>query len=122
MPAPNPADVRNLLNKVMGSRPSDVRLFVQRLHDHAFDERMSGDEITGFVRDLGYPGLEDFCETIGLSSHVAERWSRFGVSGEVRQMLILMTAQRAKLIEAIDEFESTTHVGIDDFLRERGLI
>ena len=68
------------------------------------------------------PDLEAFCADIGLPAHIAERWGRFGVSGEMRQMFLFMANQRRRLADAVAEFEEQTHVGMDDFLRERGLI
>jgi hypothetical protein len=122
MPAPGPADVRNLITKVMGASPADIRLMAQRLHDHAFEQRLSPEATKEFVRQLGYESLDAFCADIGLPQHIAERWSRFGVSGEMRQVFSLVVAQRRRMADAIAEFEAMTHVGIDDFLRERDLI
>lgn len=83
---------------------------------------MSAEDTKAFVRELGYESLEAFCADIGLPAHIAERWGRFGVSGEMRQVFTLLASQRQRMAEAIAEFEEMTHVGIDDFLRERGLI
>jgi hypothetical protein len=106
----------------MGASPSDMRLVAQRLHDHAFEARMSAEDTREFVSALGYDSLEAFCADIGLPAHIAERWGRFGVSGEMRQMFLFMANRRRRLSDAVSEFEAMTHVGIDDFLRERGLI
>ncbi|AMS44842.1 hypothetical protein N7E70_028390 (plasmid) [Aminobacter sp. NyZ550] len=122
MPDFNPENVRSLVSKVMRASPSDVRLIAQRLHDHAVEERMSPEAARAFVTELGYGSLEAFCADIGLPGHIAERWGRFGVSGEMRQVFTLLAAQRRKMAEAIAEFEAMTHVGIEDFLRERGLL
>jgi hypothetical protein len=119
---PAPSDVRNLITKVMGASPADIRLMAQRLHDHAFEERLSPEATREFVRQLGYESLDAFCADIGLPQHIAERWGRFGVSAEMRQVFSLLVAQRRRMADAIAEFEEMTHVGIDDFLRERGLI
>lgn len=122
MPEFGPPDVRSLLGKVMRASPSDIKLVAQRLHDHAFEPRMSAGATRAFVRELGYESLHAFCEAVGLPPHVADRWDRFGVSGEMKQIFTLLAAQRRRLAEAVEEFESMTHVGIDEFLRERGLI
>lgn len=122
MPNFAPPDVRSLIGKVMNASPSDIRLVAQRLHDHAFEPRMSAAETRAFVGELGYESLHAFCEAIGLPPHIADRWDRFGVSGEMKQVFALLADQRSRLAAAIEEFESSTHVGIDDFLRERGLI
>lgn len=122
MPDFNPENVRSLVSKVMRASPSDVRLIAQRLHDHALEERMSSEAAKAFVAELGYGSLEAFCADIGLPAHIAERWGRFGVSGEMRQVFTLLAEQRRKMAEAIAEFEAMTHVGIEDFLRERGLL
>ena len=47
--------------------------------------------------------LEAFCADIGLPAHIAERWGRFGVSGEMRQVFTLLAEQRRKMAEAIAE-------------------
>lgn len=122
MPAFDPSDVKTLFSKVMGASPSDIRLVAQRLHDHAFEPRMSADETKQLVVGLGYDSLDAFCADIGLPAHIAERWSRFGVSGEMKQVFTLLAAHRKRVAEAIAEFEAMTHVGVEDFLRERGLI
>ncbi|TPI33494.1 hypothetical protein FJW08_05865 [Mesorhizobium sp. B3-2-1] len=122
MPAFDPSDVKALFGKVMGASPSDIKLVAQRLHDHAFEPRMSAEEIRQLVVSLGYDSLDAFCSGIGLPAHIAERWSRFGVSGEMKQVFALLAGQRRRVAEAIAEFESMTHVGVEDFLRERGLI
>ena len=83
---------------------------------------MSAEDTRAFVCELGYDSLEAFCADIGLPAHIAERWGRFGVSGEMRQVFTLLANQRRRMAEAIAEFEEMTHVGIDDFRRERGLI
>ena len=122
MPPFQPSEVRNFVSRLMGASPADIRLMAQRLHDHAFEQRMSPADTKPFVRELGYESLEAFCADIGLPAHIAERWGRFGVSGEMRQVFTLLASQRQRMAEAIAEFEEMTHVGIDDFLRERGLI
>ncbi|QPC90613.1 hypothetical protein [Mesorhizobium sp. INR15] len=122
MPAFDPSDVKTLFGKVMGASPSDIKLVAQRLHDHAFEPRMSAEETKQLVVNLGYESLDAFCADIGLPTHIAERWSRFGVSGEMKQVFTLLAAQRRRVAEAIAEFESMTHVGVEDYLRERGLI
>ena len=122
MPAFGPSEVRSLVSKVMGASPADIRLVAQRLHDHAFETRMSAEETRAFISELGYENLDAFCADIDLPAHIAERWGRFGVSGEMRQVFTLLASQRKRMAEAIAEFEAMTHVGIDDFLRERGLI
>jgi hypothetical protein len=122
MPAFDPLDVKTLFGKVMGASPSDIKLVAQRLHDHAFEPRMSAEETKQLVVSLGYDSLDAFCADIGLPLHIAERWSRFGVSGEMKQVFALLAGERKRVAEAIAEFESMTHVGVEDFLRERGLI
>jgi hypothetical protein len=122
MPAFDPSDVRTLFGKVLGASPADIKLVARRLHDHAFEPRMSAEETKQLVVSLGYDNLEAFCADIGLPMHIAERWGRFGVSGEMKQVFTLLAAQRKRVAEAVAEFESMTHVGVEDFLRERGLI
>ena len=58
---PAPSDVRNLITKVMGASPADIRLMAQRLHDHAFEERLPPEATREFVRQLGYEDLDAFC-------------------------------------------------------------
>ncbi|MFC5387551.1 hypothetical protein ACFPLB_16450 [Aquamicrobium segne] len=122
LPPFKPADVRNIVTKVMEASPSDVRLVAQRLHDHAVEERLSGEDTLLLVRELGYESLEAFCAGLQLPAHIAERWARFGISVEMRQVLTLLVTHRRQMDEAVREFEDITHAGLDDFLRERGLI
>ena len=122
MPAFDASSVKTLLNNVMAASPTDIKLVAQRLRDHALEPRMSAEDTREFIVGLGYETVDAFCADIGLPAHIAQRWSRFGVSGEMRQVFTLLASQRRKMAQAIDEFESMTHVGIDDFLRDRGLI
>jgi hypothetical protein len=109
MPPFGPSDVRNIVSKVMSASPADIKLVAQRLHDHAFEE-------------LGYESLDAFCTDLQLPAHIAERWARFGISVEMRQVLTLLVTHRRRMNEAVREFEDVTNAGLDDFLRERGLI
>lgn len=122
MPAFDPSEVKSLFSKVMAASPADIKLVAQRLHDHAFEPRMSGEEIRDLIVSLGYQSLDSFCADIGLPDHIAKRWSRFGISGEMKQVILLLATQRQRVAEAVAEFEAMTHVGVDEFMRERGLI
>ncbi len=122
MPPFGPSDVRNIVSKVMSASPADIKLVAQRLHDHAFEERLSGEDTARLVQELGYESLEAFCTDLQLPAHIAERWARFGISVEMRQVLTLLVTHRRRMNEAVREFEDMTNAGLDDFLRERGLI
>ena len=122
MPSFNLSEFRTVVGKVMGASPADIRIAAERLRDHALETRMSPAETRAFVAGFGYDSLDSFCAAIGLPAHIARRWDRFGVSSEMRQVFSLLIAQRRRMAEAVEEFESMTHVGVDDFLRERGLI
>ncbi|WP_367714409.1 hypothetical protein AB2N04_00460 (plasmid) [Nitratireductor sp. GISD-1A_MAKvit] len=124
MQSEKPPRVSSLINKVLANapQPNDIRLLAQRLHDHALEPRSTPEETQALVADLGYKNIAAFCEAAGLPGHLADRWERFGISGEMRQVLLLLAAQRRAMVEAVREFEATTHVGLDDFMRERGLI
>jgi hypothetical protein len=121
MPSFNMSEFRTAFGRVMGA-PSDIRLVAERIRDHALDKRLSPEETRAIVANLGYENLDTFCAAIGLPSHIARRWDRFGVSSEMKQVFELLVDQRRRMAAAVDEFESMTHVGIDDFLRERGLM
>lgn len=110
------------VGRTLGRIPADIRLVVQRFHDHAVDPRLSPKDTSALVRELGFADISAFCEALGLPDHLAERWSRFGISNEMNAVLRYMVAQRRAVADAVEEFESMTHVGIDDFMRERGLI
>lgn len=118
------ARVPSLIGKVLANapHPGDIRLLAQRFQDHALEPRSTPEETLSLVADLGYDSIEAFCAAAGLPAHLADRWSRFGISGEMRQVILLIATQRRAMIEAVKEFEATTHVGLDDFMRERGLI
>jgi len=118
----SPSELRSVIGKVMVASPSDMRLFAERLRDHVLETRMSPEETRAFVAKFGYDSLDAFCSAIGLPPHIARRWDRFGVSFEMKQVFALLLDQRRRVAEAVAEFESMTHVGIDEFIRERGLI
>ncbi|GHC70223.1 hypothetical protein [Limoniibacter endophyticus] len=122
LPPLPPEKMGNIVTQVMKVGPRDLRLIAQRLYDHALEPRMPPGATKALVADLGYRNLREFCAAIGLPEHIADRWSRFGISSEMRQVLLLVTEQRLRMIEAIEEFESMTHCGIDDFLKSRGLM
>jgi hypothetical protein len=124
MSAPNPNDLRQALAKAMHTLPSpnDLKLVAQRLVDHAVERRLSVEEVDSIVQELGYQNLETFCRDAGLPDHIIERWKRFGISSEMGQVFAFLAMQRKRVREAVEEFESTRHVGLEEFFRERGLI
>ena len=122
MPDLSPPDVRALLGRVMDASPADIKLMTQRLRDHVFEPRMSAAETRALVRELGHQDIHALCSAAGLSPHIAERWDRFGISGEMQKILLFMLGEKQRVTEAIQEFEQITHVGIDEFLRERKLL
>jgi hypothetical protein len=118
------SDIRQVLAKAIYTLPSptDLRFVAQRFVDHAIEPRLSPSDVSAIVQDLGYPDLESFCSDIGLPDHITERWKRFGVSSEMGQIFAFLGRQHGRVRDAVDEFESTRHVGLDEFFRERGLI
>ena len=94
----------------------------QRIVDHAVEPRLSVSDVNAIVQDLGYPDLGSFGRDVGLPDHIIERWKRFGISSEMGQIFAFLCLQRRKVRDAVEEFESTRHVGLDEFFRERGLI
>jgi len=122
MRADRPENLPSAVGRTLGRVPADVRLLVQRLHDHALDPRLSPAETAALMRALGYRDIAAFCAAAGLPAHLADRWARFGVSGEMRQVLLLMASWRRSVAAAVEEFEAATHVGLEDFMAERGLV
>jgi hypothetical protein len=120
----NSGDIRQVLAKAIYTlpTPSDLKLVAQRFVDHAVEPRLSASEVRAVVQDLGYPDLDAFCRDVGLPEHIIERWKRFGISSEMGQVFAFLCLQRQRVREAVDEFESTRHVGLDEFFRDRGLI
>ena len=78
--------------------------------ESVLEMRMSPQETRAFVADQGNGSLE------------ARRGGRLGMPPELKQVFTQVLDQRRRLAAAVDEFESMTHVGLDDFLAERGLI
>ncbi|MBN9037899.1 MAG: hypothetical protein J0H53_17665 [Rhizobiales bacterium] len=122
MHAEKPESLPSAVGRTLGRVPADVRLIVQRFQDHALDPRSSPSETVELVRALGYRDVAAFCAAAGLPAHLAERWVRFGISTEMRQVLMLMASHRRAVADAVEEFEAATHAGLDDFMAERGLI
>jgi hypothetical protein len=120
----HPSDLRQVLAKAIYTlpTPTDLKIVAQRFIDHAIEPRLCPEDVTAIVRDLGYPDLESFCRDVGLPDHITERWKRFGISSEMSQIFAFLSLQRSRVREAVDEFESTRHVGLDEFFEERGLI
>ena len=117
-----PNQLHTILNRVFESSPSDLKLVAQRLHDHAIEERMSADDVKDCLSQLGYDNITDFCRDLDMPVHVAERWERFGVSAEMRQVFGMLINQRKRFAAAVNEFEAITHVGLVEFLRGRGVL
>lgn len=124
MNASNSNDLRQVLAKAICTLPSpnDLRLVAQRFVDHAVEPRLSTAEADMLAQDLGYADLEGFCRDVQLPEHIIERWKRFGISSEMGQVLAFFVLQRRRVRDAVDEFESTRNVGLDDFFEERGLV
>lgn len=122
MREPFPSDVKSILSKVMRASPSDVLMIAERLHDSALEERMSPKDVAALGARLGYTDLDSFGDALGVPRSTVERWKRFGASAEMRQLLTLIVDQRLRMKAAVKEFEEMTHVGLDDFFRERGLL
>jgi len=110
------------LRKVINMSPADIGLITRRVYDHVVERRMSPEETQSLVAECGYGSVEDFCAEIGMPEHIARRWSRFGISGEMRLVLLHMRDRQRRMEGAVKDFESMTHVGVDDFLKERGVL
>ena len=96
---------------------------VKRINDHvSVSPQINPEDVAAIVRDLGYPDLESFCGDVGLPDHITERWKRFGISSEMSHIFAFLCLQRTRVRDAVEEFESTRHVGLDEFFEERGLI
>lgn len=108
-----------ILTRLAESAPRDIQFVAERLHDHAVEERMSATDLRALLSELGYDSISDFCDVASIPLHVARRWERFGVSSEMRAVLLLMQAQRRHFDQVTKEFEAITHVGLLDFLRSR---
>ncbi|HET7412398.1 MAG TPA: hypothetical protein VFJ18_07015 [Pararhizobium sp.] len=122
MSAAKAAQGPGLFDKITGMAPSDVSLLTRRFYDHVVERRTSADETQALLSECGYENLDAFCADIGMPAHIARRWSRFGISSEMYRVLLHMRDRRQEMRDAVEEFESMTHVGVDDFLRDRGLM
>lgn len=112
-------EVGGILNKLAKSSPRDIQFVAERLHDHAVEERMSASDLRALLSELGYSTISGFCDAAGIPAHVVRRWERFGVSSEMRAVLLMMQTQRQRFEQATHEFEAITHIGLVDFLRSR---
>ncbi|MCG7393752.1 hypothetical protein MHY87_12615 [Microvirga sp. ACRRW] len=118
------SDLKQVLAKAIYTlpTPTDLKLVAQRFVDHAVEPRLSGSDVVALVQDLGYSDLDSFCRDVGLPDHIMDRWKRFGISAEMGQIFAFLALQRRRVRDAVDEFEATRHVGLDEFFRDRGLI
>jgi len=112
-------EVGGILTRLAESSPRDIQFVAERLHDHAVEERMSATDLGVVLNELGYSDISNFCEAADIPVHVAKRWERFGVSAEMRAVLLMMQAQKRHFEQVTNEFEAITHVGLLDFLRSR---
>jgi len=117
-----PSALKTVLTHVMTASPDDVRIAAQRLHDHLIAERMTPEELRAALGELGYRSLADFCDRAGIAPHIRERWESFGVAEDMRQILSYMLTERRRFVQAVEEFETVTHVGLLDFLRSRHIL
>jgi len=117
-----PTPLKTILNHVMTSSPDDVRIAAQRLRDHLIAERMPPEELRTALSELGFQSIAEFCQEAGIASHIQERWESFGVAEDMRQILAYMIAERRRFVQAVEEFERVTHVGLMDFLQNRNIL
>ena len=108
-----------MLTRLAEASPRDIQFVAERLHDHTVEERMSAADLKALLSELGYSSISNFCEMADIPLHVAKRWERFGVSSEMRAVLLMMQAQKRHFEQVTNEFEAITHVGLLDFLRSR---
>lgn len=116
------SNVHSLVRRLVDGSPADIRLVAQRLQDHAIEKRTPPEEVAALVKSMGFADIADMCAAIGLPSHVALRWSRFGISAEMSLVLGFLAKQRQGLAKAATDFDSWNHVGLEDFMHDRGLI
>jgi len=117
-----PTPLKTILNHVMTSSPDDMRVAAQRLHDHLVAERMPPEELRLALSELGFQSIAEFCQEAGIAPHILERWESFGVAEDMRQILTYMIAEHHRFVQAVEEFEKVTHVGLMDFLRGRNIL
>jgi len=117
-----PTPLKTILNHVMTSSPDDVRIAAQRLRDHLIAERMPPEELRLALGELGFHSIAEFCQEAGIAPHILERWENFGVAEDMRQILAYMITERRRFVQAVEEFERVTHVGLMDFLRGRDIL
>jgi hypothetical protein len=114
-------NVRQFAENSMQFRPSDLRLVMERIHNHVVKPRMSAKEMREVVACLGFESIEKFGDHIGLEPRTTASWARYGLSRDAAQLLLALLNYRLRLINAMTDFESMTQIPLDGFFDNQQL-
>lgn len=102
--------------------PPDPRQALRRIHAHLVAPRLSGDEFAAIVEAMGYDSIYDFASDYDLPKESVEDWRSVGMSYESAQLLRGLAKMKMNIRDTIIEFDSYTHVGLEDFFKDRNVI
>ena len=71
---------------------------------------------------MGYDSIYDFASDYDLPKESVEDWRSVGMSYESAQLLRGLAKMKMNIRDTIIEFDSYTHVGLEDFFKDRNVI
>ena len=102
--------------------PADPRHALRRIHAHLVAPRLSGEDFGLIIKAMGYDSIYDFAAEFDLPVQSVEDWRSAGMTFESAQLLRGLAKLKMDTNDAVLEFDSYTHVGLEDFFKERNLI
>lgn len=102
--------------------PPDPRQALRRIHAHLVAPRLSGEEYAAIVKAMGYGSIYDFAADYNLPKESVEDWRNVGMSYECAQLLRGIAELKMNIRDTVVEFDSYTHVGLEEFFKDRKII
>ncbi len=102
--------------------PPDPRQALRRIHAHLVAPRLSGEEFAAIVDAMGYDSIYEFAEDYNLPKESIEDWRNLGMSYECAQLLRGIAELKTNIRDTVVEFDSYTHVGLEEFFKDRKIL
>lgn len=109
-------NLRQLKNNTKNLKPDDLLLALERLRNHVVQPRMSAEQLTGVIQQLGFESVEEFGAHIGIGPRTAQSWARYGLSHDTAQLLLAFLSYAKRLREDAGDFERITQIPLDSFV------